>query len=190
MTTEQSDRRGMLYTLLLPLHQGWNLRTHTIADVDSTLGRLSLSDVQKHPAPNKDAVVDSWEDDLSSGEDAEKDDARRGEHIPHAPPPTPVSPSSRASWSESDSTGPYPSSRIEYGESVTRPSTRPEKQIAVAGRLIAGALGVRAPKKTDEQKAYDRAMKEKEVKRRNKEQEAQARAKGDAERAKAAMWNE
>lgn len=56
--------------------------------------------------------------------------------------------------------------------------------------MIAGALGVRAPKKTNEQKAYERAMKEKEVKRRNKEQEAQARAKADAESAKAAMWNE
>lgn len=60
----------------------------------------------------------------------------------------------------------------------------------MAGRLIAGALGVRVPKKTEEQKAYDRATKEKEVKRRNKEHEARAREKRDTERAKAAVWDE
>ncbi len=65
---------------------------------------------------------------------------------------------------------------------------RPEKTDAVAKRMIAGALGVKAPKKTEEQKAYDRAIKEKETKRRNQEKEAAARAKEEAERAKAAVW--
>ena len=69
-----------------------------------------------------------------------------------------------------------------------RPGVRPEKTDAVAKRMIAGALGVRAPKKTEEQKAYDRAIKEKEVKRRNAEKEAAARAHEEAERAKAAVW--
>lgn len=67
---------------------------------------------------------------------------------------------------------------------------RPEKTDAVAKRMIAGALGVKAPKKTEEQKAYDRAIKENEVKRRNQEREAAARAKEEAERAKAAVWDE
>jgi hypothetical protein len=56
--------------------------------------------------------------------------------------------------------------------------------------MIAGALGVKAPKKTEEQKAYDRAIKENEIKRRNQEREAAARAKEEAERAKAAVWDE
>lgn len=67
---------------------------------------------------------------------------------------------------------------------------RPEKTDAVAKRMIAGALGVKAPKKTEEQKAYDRAIKENEIKRRNQEREAAARAKEEAERAKAAVWDE
>lgn len=56
--------------------------------------------------------------------------------------------------------------------------------------MIAGALGVRAPKKTEEQRAYDRAVKEKEMKRRNEEKEVAARAKEDAEKAKAAIWSD
>jgi len=67
---------------------------------------------------------------------------------------------------------------------------RPEKTDAVAKRMIAGALGVKAPKKTEEQRAYDRAIKEKEMKRRNKEKEDEARKKEEAEKAKAAVWED
>jgi hypothetical protein len=56
--------------------------------------------------------------------------------------------------------------------------------------LIAGALGVRAPKMTEEQRAYDRAVKEKEIKRRNVEKEEAAKAQEEAEKAKAAAWND
>jgi hypothetical protein len=56
--------------------------------------------------------------------------------------------------------------------------------------MIAGALGVRAPKKTEEQKLYDRAVREKEIKRRNKEKEETARKVEEAERAKAAVWED
>lgn len=67
---------------------------------------------------------------------------------------------------------------------------RPEKTDAVAKRMIAGALGVRAPKQTEEQKAYDRAVKEKETRRRNLEKEVAAKAEEEAEKAKAAVWND
>jgi hypothetical protein len=70
------------------------------------------------------------------------------------------------------------------------PARRPEKQTAVAGRLIAGALGIRAPKRTEEQRAYDRAIKEKELRRRNREREEEAKRKEEEERAKAAVWDE
>lgn len=69
-------------------------------------------------------------------------------------------------------------------------TTRPEKTDAVAKRMIAGALGVRAPKKTEEQRAYERAVKEKEIKRMTEEKEAAARAQEDAEKAKAAVWDD
>lgn len=56
--------------------------------------------------------------------------------------------------------------------------------------MIAGALGIRAPKRTEEQRAYDRAMKENEIKRRNRAKEEEARAREEEERAKAAIWND
>ena len=55
---------------------------------------------------------------------------------------------------------------------------------------IAGALGVRAPKKTGEQRDYDRAVREKEQKRRDAGREAQRKAKEESERAKAAVWGD
>jgi hypothetical protein len=55
--------------------------------------------------------------------------------------------------------------------------------------MIAGALGIRAPKRTEEQRAYDRAMKEKEIKRRNRAKEEEAKAKEEDDRAKAAVWD-
>ena len=67
---------------------------------------------------------------------------------------------------------------------------RPEKTDAVAKRMIAGALGVKAPKKTEEQRAYDRAVKEKEIKRRNAEKEEKVRQMEEAEKAKAAVWDD
>ena len=70
------------------------------------------------------------------------------------------------------------------------PETRPEKTDAVAKRLIAGALGVRAPKKTDEQKDYDRAIREKALKKREAERDAERRAKEQSERAKVAAWED
>ncbi|CAI4211333.1 unnamed protein product [Parascedosporium putredinis] len=48
---------------------------------------------------------------------------------------------------------------------------RPEKTDAVARRMIAGALGVKAPKQTEEQKAYDRAIKEQARKKKEEERE-------------------
>lgn len=70
------------------------------------------------------------------------------------------------------------------------PERRPEKQTAVAGRMIAGALGIRAPKRTPEQRAYDRSVKEQEIRRRNREKELEAKAKEEEEKAKAAVWED
>ncbi|KAA6410789.1 MAG: hypothetical protein FRX48_05099 [Lasallia pustulata] len=68
------------------------------------------------------------------------------------------------------------------------PSRRPEKSAAVAGRLIAGALGVRAPKKTEEQKAYEKAVREKEARRIRREREAKWEEEEERERARKAVW--
>lgn len=70
-----------------------------------------------------------------------------------------------------------------------RDRKRPEKTTATANRLIAGALGIKAPPKTEEQRRYDRALKEQEIKRRNKEKEERKRAEEEDEKAKAAIWD-
>lgn len=56
--------------------------------------------------------------------------------------------------------------------------------------MIAGALGVRAPKKTEEQRDYERAVKEKEIRKRREEKEALARKEEEREKAKAAVWED
>jgi len=137
----------------------------------------------------KQPVADSWDDEeLSSGEDTDRPiSPQRSAECPDAPPPTPISPP--ASFPNGETfVVPYV-----YGVSQARnerASIRPEKTDAVAKRMIAGALGVKAPKKTEEQRAYDRAIKEKELKRRNQEKETAARAKEEAERAKVAVWTD
>lgn len=66
---------------------------------------------------------------------------------------------------------------------------RPEKTTAVASRLIAGALGVKAPPRTEEQRAYDRAAKEKETRRRQKEKEDKKLEEKRIEQAKRDVWD-
>ncbi|PYH99390.1 hypothetical protein BO71DRAFT_394468, partial [Aspergillus ellipticus CBS 707.79] len=109
---------------------------------------------------------------------------RSAEEDPLDPPPTPISPqiTPSQSWSPYGNNAGSPSGS-------RSPARRPEKQTAVAGRMIAGALGIRAPKRTEEQRAYDRAVKEQEIKRRNREREEAAKAKEDEEKVKAAVWD-
>ena len=101
---------------------------------------------------------------------------------------SPTSTRARDGWDQFES--PY-TSTYTNGDvgSPRRPGSRPEKQTAVAGRLIAGALGVRTPKKTEEQRAYDKAMVEKEVRRREKERQTKKREEEEAEKARAAVWD-
>lgn len=56
--------------------------------------------------------------------------------------------------------------------------------------MIAGALGLRAPKQTEEQKAYNKAIREKERKRREEEKAAEAKKQEEAAKAKAAIWED
>lgn len=70
-----------------------------------------------------------------------------------------------------------------------RGNFRPEKTTAVAGRMIAGALGVRPPKKSEEQRQYEKVVNEKEVRRRDKEREDKRREEEEAVKAKAAVWD-
>lgn len=178
---------------------------------DPDISRLSLSAAaegskdKKAAKKKKAAVADSWEDELSDEEeDASATETEKPNDTntqlktslaatksegPLAPPSTPSThydgdDYGLPQWGRVPSTNTTTPSRDRDGARA-----RPEKQTAVASRLIAGALGIRAPKRTEEQRAYDRAVKEKEIKRRNKEREEEAKAKQEEERAKAAVWD-
>ena len=148
---------------------------------------------KKKKKQEEEIVADSWEDEISSSSETEPE---KGEETvttaspgvrslasksegPLAPPQTPTP-------NTYYNTSPPPTAST--SDRSTR-AVRPEKQTAVASRMIAGALGIRAPKRTEEQRAYDSAMKEKEIKRRNREKEEEAKARQEEERAKAAVWD-
>ncbi|KAL5336916.1 hypothetical protein BJX70DRAFT_258282 [Aspergillus crustosus] len=170
----------------------------------------------KKPKKKEPIVADSWEDEVDSASDL--DEASLGPTSPSAPatslsmspvvaegpldpPPTPISPQTSQPWVATNTTptgynggggGPAAVSTRDRERDRDRDreqGRRPEKQTAVAGRLIAGALGIRAPKRTEEQRAYDRSVKEQEIRRRNKEREEAARLKEEEEKAKAAVWD-
>ena len=163
--------------------------------VEASLADLSLASSNKSkkrlPQQQTLSVADSWDEEVSSASDVESEVRGYANDFPSAPPPTPMSPTSstaRGGWGEFEN--PYsPSRSSDASPSPIKPSLRPEKQTAVAGRMIAGALGVRAPRKTEEQMQYEKAIKEKELRRREKERNTKAREEEDARKAKAAMWD-
>lgn len=161
---------------------------------EAKLSRLSTdlkftnsSDNLKKMAKHVERLPESWEDDADD-EPVEAPGPSLRQTVsndePSPPPPTPISPTSTvkhvASWGNTDSGKPT---------SRGNDDRRPEKTTSTANRMIAGALGIRAPKKTDEQKQYDAAVKENELKRRNKEKEDKERQRLESERAQAAVWD-
>jgi hypothetical protein len=169
-----------------------------IADTLSTL-KLSTTVPQKpFHKPKSKPVADSW-DLESSGSDTETETAPLSttstattlvEDPPQPPPPTPASPTPF----DFPDNSPYGAGRIRgdsgAGSGVGGLEKRPEKTTAVAGRMIAGALGVRAPRRTEEEREYDRAMREKERKRRTEEKEREKREAEDREARKKAVWDD
>ncbi|KAI9827547.1 MAG: hypothetical protein M1832_004897 [Thelocarpon impressellum] len=134
-------------------------------------------------------LLDSWEDAPSDDDEGGGPPDTPGA-TPTVPPPTPTAARPTAShdipplWDAAPASGATPS-----GPRGLR-TERPEKTDAVAKRLIAGALGVRAPKKTDEQREYERATREKEARRREREREEARRRAEEESRAKAAAWED
>lgn len=178
-------------------------------EIAKTLSQLKLSTtVPQKPLhkPKSKPVADSW-DLESSGSDTETETGTgtspaplstsssittaNDELPPHPPPPTPASPTPF----DFPDNSPYGAgrSRLDSGVSASDPARldkRPEKTTAVAGRLIAGALGVRAPRRTEEEREFDRAMREKERKRRSEEKEREKRETAEREARKKAVWDD
>lgn len=168
------------------------------------------------PKQKKQPVLDSWEDESSESEhepptptntttnnNNSSSSTSNTPIDPHrlsgsnfglgsgfsAPPPTPASPSYKADnmpWQQQQQSIATVSEEVGGGGD----EKRPEKTDAVARRMIASALGVRTLRPNEEQRAYDRAVREKERKRREEEREAERRRQEEAERAKAAIWND
>jgi hypothetical protein len=166
--------------------------------LSNSLAKLSITTASNSGEANKKKVkevVDSWEDEeLSSSDSSDTEtettsstNRRRrvvpDEDEPSAPPPTPASPS--GTYPADLPYNPYKSVQPSR-ERQSTPDKRPEKTTSVAARLIAGSLGVRAPKRTEEQREFDKAVREKEKKKREEEREKVR----EAERVKAAMWED
>ncbi|KEF52834.1 uncharacterized protein A1O9_11251 [Exophiala aquamarina CBS 119918] len=158
------------------------------------------------------AVVDSWEDEDTNSpqdegsnaqtptdtSDSSFNPAKRVNSALAPPPPTPISPEHNGQsidWSTARVLGggrptPYSASNPSSTPSDSdRERRRPEKSTATASRLIAAGLGMKAPKKTEETRQYERAVREQEIKRKNREKEAQEREKEADEKLKAAVWD-
>lgn len=160
-------------------------------------------------AAQKTKISESWEDETTSDKETSEtptesitqaDPAAQSEPTTTAPKPATKS-TYIAPHLKYRSAAPSPASPNRPERSATPPSRtstpssdrsdrRPEKTNAVAHRLIAGALGVRVPRRTEEQRAYDKAMREQEKKKRDQEREAKKKAEEDAARAKAAIWDD
>lgn len=169
--------------------------------VEAKLSRLSI-DLKNTQSPKSsgtslnthpDKTPDSWEDDLTDDAPVEAPGPSLKPVVsnedPAPPPPTPVSPQEHdlttRKWdSRTFPEGGKPSPRFVPADK------RPEKTTSTANRMIAGALGIKAPKKTDEQRQYDRATKEAEIKRKNREKEQKERERLEDEQAKAAVWDD
>ncbi|KAJ5450057.1 uncharacterized protein N7458_006506 [Penicillium daleae] len=148
----------------------------------------SAPSTSKPKKPAAKPVADSWEDEANLSSDDEPgstaDTASPSVLSPALSAEGPLDPLQRPSHCRRRTQPASP------GAGPKNPARRPEKQTAVAGRLIAGALGIRAPKRTEEQRAYDRSVKEQEIRRRNREREELAKAREEDERAKANVWTD
>ncbi|CAG9936973.1 unnamed protein product [Clonostachys rosea f. rosea IK726] len=165
-------------------------------DVAKSLSSLSLNTSTKAPKKvakkRKEVVADSWEDEDVS--DSGSEDTGDATSTPtasgtkeqptgtNAPPPTPISPTYGNQYQD-DWSSPS-SSQADSGP------RRPEKTDAVARRMIAASLGLKAPKQTDEQRAYQKSIREQERRRREQQKEEEQKQKEKAEKAKAAVWDD
>ncbi|KAG5940778.1 hypothetical protein E4U59_002220 [Claviceps monticola] len=130
-------------------------------------------------------IVDSWEDDSSSsGSDVESRTSAISSPVVLSSPSTPFAAAhgSVPDWNHATDRPASP-----RGGNAAK---RPEKTDAVARRMIAAGLGLKAPKQTDEQRAYQRSVREQEKKKREQEKEEEQRRRKASEMAKAAVWED
>ncbi|CAF9910809.1 MAG: hypothetical protein HETSPECPRED_010186 [Heterodermia speciosa] len=183
-----------------------------LLDLPPTLKTLSL-----HPKATPAQPPDSWEEEAltttssptsspTSNTQLPSAATEDADSIPSVPPPTPISPTHRTSNAPRSSasqnlnnlewdnpygapTSPTPHTSAAGNVNGTGGS-RPEKSTAAAGRMIAAGLGVRQPKKSEENKAYENAIREKERKRREIQRGKEKERVEEMERAKRGVWED
>jgi hypothetical protein len=177
--------------------------------LQSSLDKLTISSPEAQ-APrvltNSIEVAESWEDSTTSAESAST--ATIPIATPSPPPPTPASPTVKtkasafsspystlppygmsSSKEDSSAAGSAPRSQPS-GRSAGEPDKRPEKTTSTAARLIAAGLGQRAPKRTEEERKYDQAMRVQEKKKRDAAKAEEQKKKDDLEKAKKSIWED
>lgn len=175
--------------------------------LSDSLDKLHVAENAPRLAKERSAqLADSWEDEVT-------DDTRTDGHapvqplsspvsdVPQAPPTSPISPSVRTKTTSSGSPfqtfppfGMNGSFEAEGDASPTSsktdPGRRPEKTISVASRLIAAGIGQKVPRRTQEQREYDQAMKMQEKKKRDNAKEEALRSQREKKKAQAAIWDD
>lgn len=134
----------------------------------------------------KEQVADSWEDE----DEDDEDDVSETEQPTAPKAATPAETASVAHPSTPFFGPPDVWSGREDSRSATRDERRPEKTDAVARRLIVAGLGLKAPPQTDEQRAYQKSVREQEKKRRDEGRSEQQQKADASERAKASVWED
>lgn len=154
--------------------------------------KLSLSPAEpslKVSKAPKQEVADSWEDeDISDEEPEPPTPASAALPLPSAPPPTPATPTygyTQEAWTVETQ-----AAHLGVPREADFASRRPEKTDAVARRMIAASLGVKVPKMTDEQKQYQKTIKEQELRKREQQKLDEAQRQLEAQKAKAAIWED
>ena len=170
--------------------------------VDSRMSKLSIDPRSRRDLASKDAVADSWEDKSSTESDTDQADdtntetfSKKTSHLspslgafPAAPPPTPLSPQfAKPPSFAASSLGTGSGELKATNEGVSE--KRPEKTTQTAARMIAAGLGVKAPRQTEEQKEYERSIRENERRLLNEQKEERKRREEEKEKVKRAMWD-
>lgn len=168
----------------LPHHVSTLSMNDAPPDASASLKPHTSPETRPHmrPAPPKQPVADSWDDDLPSAADDDDDDDENDPPTPIEPvEPTSMTSSSRQIAPPPKRTGdcdppvygpnglPIPASntdarapaRANARAAHAAAHSRPDKTTAPAARMIAAGLGQKVPKRTEEQRAYERAVREK-----------------------------
>lgn len=176
------------------------------ASIQSSVKNLSINPSKPKAGGKPPAIAESWEENEdSTSEDDSAENSRtpkgsprrpRTSEYPGPPPPTPSSPQFDMSHGFSSPKGPSPDgvggrrSRLQTDDYPASSQSRPEKTTSAASRMIAAGLGVRAPAKSEEQKQYDKAIRDKERKARDADKEAKRKAEESKTKAGQAMWDD